>query len=89
MVSAFNDSVYQEGNYLVVDDKLEQALKQKYTLSIDPVLDKYTMARELAICLNNVMPLIKMSQYQPTAAGLKVENGVYSVDDEFFIGLLK
>jgi hypothetical protein len=86
--SGFTQSTYQEGHYLIVDDKLEQALKQKYTLSIDPIIDKYTMARDLAIALNNAKPLIEMSQYQPSACGLKVENGTYSVDDNFFIDRL-
>lgn len=85
----FENQTYQEGNYLVIDDKVEKSIKQKYTLKIDPVLDKYNMAVELAKALNHARPLIELNQNRPLPAGLKVENGVYSVNDEFFIELLR
>lgn len=85
----FENQTYQEGNYLVIDNEAVKAVNKKYTYRIDPVLDKYNMAVKLAKVLNECRDLITMNQNQPLPAGLKVDAGVYSVNDEFFIELLK
>ncbi|MDF1570860.1 MAG: hypothetical protein RQ743_13965 [Bacteroidales bacterium] len=87
--SEFDDLVYQSNNELFLEPDAQQKVNSKHTLKLDPVLDKYQMAVKLATVLNESRELIEMNQNRPLPAGLKVNAGVYSVNDEFFIEILK